>query len=44
MGLMINFISVDNGVGLSRDMKLFAEVAGIKYNFVDFLKGHAERI
>lgn len=38
---MINFISVDNGVGLSRDMKLFAEVAGIKYNFVDFLKGQA---
>lgn len=43
---MINFISVDNGVGLSRDMKLFAEIAGIKYNFVNYMANtippHAE--
>lgn len=33
---MINFISVDNGVGLSRDMKLLGDALGIKYNFIDF--------
>lgn len=34
---MTNFITVDNGVGLSRDMKIFADTLGIKYNFVDYL-------
>lgn len=33
---MTNFITVDNGVGLSRDMKIFADTLGIKYNFVDY--------
>lgn len=38
---MINFISVDNGVGLSRDMRLLGDVLGIKYNFIDFNSNRA---
>lgn len=34
---MTNFITVDNGVGLSRDMKIFADTLNIKYNFVDYV-------
>lgn len=33
---MINFITVDNGVGLSADMRILADSLGIKYNFIDF--------
>lgn len=34
---MINFITVDNGVGLSRDMKILSDTLGISYNFVDYI-------